>query len=655
MSIDSKRNTEAPEQNETMSAFGGILFFDRDRTADRSVIDILERSLECSGRDGSYVQLAGSAAFVYRPFHTTAESRREQQPVVDGELILTFDGRIDNRDELADMLNLSAGADADLFSCCYKVWRNRCFSRIVGDFSAAIWNARSNELTLVRDPFGVRKLFYFEDRERIIWSTDIHALLNFPGVPDAIDERFVAMSLSFVPEGTLTPFKYIKPISPGHFIVFNNGKSSSTLFWDIYACHTKRTNNLQLLEEELRHLLSQSISACLRSDRVVMAELSGGLDSSTIVCIANDLLKPPNRSVSELITLSHVYDQARQSDERDFIKVIEDHIGRQGFHIKEDDRPILSYWPDPNFISYPNRVLCFGGAVDGVHAVMKANNSRVLLSGFFGDQLFVSSHSLPYDAVDLAREGDCFGAIRTCRTWCERTRQPFLHVAWHAMLRPLLPYWMRRLRIKTDDKPAINPAFFSMPSWLDHDLVRRTQLLERVHRLLDMDARLHAGSTGIRFANLMLAVGWFGSGYNQNRTMNECIEMRYPYLYRPLVEFLLSLPYRMHCNEEMPRVLQRAAIKGIVPEPVRTRWIKRGPHEAVLLAVRREKETLLSLVETSRACELGFVIRAELQKEMDRWRNGQSKSDLLKFVAVEMWLRALEIRRKELRESGGMR
>jgi asparagine synthase (glutamine-hydrolysing) len=629
-----------------MSGFGGIIALGRNCVDHHLIIELMDQSLQHYGKDGKFTYFSGQAGFIYRPFHTTEESHWERQPFVFGNLVVTLDGRIDNRSELFELLSISPTNDVQLFTECYRTWGNECFSKIVGDFAAAIWDSDSGEVTLVRDPFGIRKVFYVQEDARIIWSTDISALLNCPGVSDAVDEHFVAMSLAYLPDGQVSPFESIRPVRPGHFTILGATKCTSRQYWGISSFLEKTEGDRSFLVEKLRFLLSESIGACLRSDRTVTAELSGGLDSSTIVCVADVLSRNSLQRTQRFCTLSHVYDHARQSDEREYISLVEQQVGRAGIHIKEDDDPILSRWPDPLFTSYPNRVHCFGGLVDKVQEAMNSMNSRVILSGDFGDHLFVSHHALPYSAVDAVREGRCIQALNSCRQWSLMKRQPLLQTLWHAAIRPNLPFWMRQLYVHNESRPCISPFNLRMPLWLDPSFAKRTNLKDRVHQIIDLDAKLNAGSSGIRFATVMQAVGWFGSGYDHYRTTTGCVEVRYPYLYRPLFEFLISVPFSEHCTDQTARSLHRAAMQDILPERIRTRTTKSSPFAAISLAIEREWRVLHSLIENSRACNLGFVVREELFREANRLRHGLvGGGDIFKFIAVEMWLRALEARR----------
>lgn len=631
-----------------MSALGGILYAERDRHVRNEEIARLNYSLGYLGPDGGQTYTSGPLGLVFRSFHTTCESRRVPQPFFGDGVAVVFDGRIDNGRELSKQLAgiSSSASDVQIFAAAYETWGKDCFVRILGDFAAAIWDNTIRELLLVRDPFGVKKLVYSHSPEKIVWASDSAALLDSFDVPDDVDEDFIGLYLSFLPDGSNSPFKQVVPVKPGNYVAVKNNSLSTHEYWKI-SDHLKVTPGTRpLIEEEFRSLLFTAVAACMRAEGPVSAELSGGLDSSTIVCVADVLSRESEGSMPSISTISHVYNAARNADERDFISVVEKHRGVAGTHLVEDSDPILSRWPDPEFISFPNRDHCFGGMTDMTLAAMREHGSRILLSGLFGDQLLISSHLLPYEAADLVHTREFGKAFRTCYEWSLRNRQPVLPVWWHAGMRPNLPSWMRRADMFSGRGRRTSISQFSIPTWIDSGFARRTRLRQRVHRLLDGKIQFGAGTRGLRYANLMECVGYFGSGFGENQTTTSCIEMRYPFLYRPLVEFLLSLPYSELGNVHSVRYLQRTALRGILPDKVRLRTDKKGPTEAVFRAVAREWDMVSGLVRESRACERGFVSRNAILAEAERCRNGDQLSDLLKFVALEMWLRALERRKR---------
>jgi asparagine synthase (glutamine-hydrolysing) len=626
-----------------MSAFAGVLYADRKRPAPERILASLRSSLSNFDGDDIRTFSAASIAMVYRAVHTTVESHKELQPLVTEELVILFDGRLDNRGELLGLLGIEnpETTDVELVSLSFRRWSSDCFARLVGDFAIAIWDIRTRQLVLARDPFGIRKLFYSQTQERFLWSTDTVALLNTEGVTSNVDENFVGLSLAYLPDDKSSPFRDINVVRPGSYLSFKNGICHSVKIWGLSTCLDYQHDRGMTVQEHFRMLLTESIRTRLRADRPVTAELSGGLDSSTIVCLASKIIAEGSGDLASLNTLSYVYDRARQSDERPYITLVEQFIGRRGLHIREDDDPILSRWPDPKFCAFPNRMHCFGGAVHQTQAVMNRVNSRVLLSGLFGDQLLISSHLLPYESADLFRRGNFGAALKACLVWSTKNRLPLLPIFWHAAVRPNLASAVRRPQRYKGFGPRISAAHYSIPVWINRDFARRTMLEERVKRIIDGNAGWMGGSSGVRFANLMECVGWFGSGYSENQTSGSAVEMRYPFLHRPLVEFLISLPYRELSNDTSARYLHRTAMRGLIPEQIRLRTDKRGPTEALLIAVNREWERLLPIIRNSVACEMGFVSRDAILAEAVRWRGGQMISDMLRFLALEMWLRAI--------------
>ncbi len=134
-----------------MSVQAGIWNFD-GRPVDRKLLENLSGSLRQQGPDGESRYVDGSVALLYRPFHTTAESRREKQPYVSrGGFVLTWDGRLDNREVLIADLRSDLDAsptDLAIVTAAFDRWDTDCFRRIVGDWAVSIWKPEQRELLL---------------------------------------------------------------------------------------------------------------------------------------------------------------------------------------------------------------------------------------------------------------------------------------------------------------------------------------------------------------------------------------------------------------------------------------------------------------------------------------------------------------------------
>ena len=161
-----------------MSIQAGILFFDGTR-ADRELLLRTVTGLSILGGESETTYLQNSIGMLYRAFHTTSESRLENQPFISQEgLIITWDGRLDNRDEFVRELGESfrSKPDVSIIAAGLDRWGEHCFSKIVGDWALAIWNPHQRMLLLGRDFAGIRPLYYSQQATSITWSTDLASL-----------------------------------------------------------------------------------------------------------------------------------------------------------------------------------------------------------------------------------------------------------------------------------------------------------------------------------------------------------------------------------------------------------------------------------------------------------------------------------------------
>src|SRR6266478_3109287 len=157
-----------------MSVQAGIWNFDGE-PVDRGFLAKVSSSLSEFGPDGESFYMNGEWGTVYRPFCTTAESRLERQPFVSHSgRVITWDGRLDNREELISLLSDDIGydrTDVAIVACAFERWGTHCFGRIIGDWALAIWTPKDRELILARDYIGVKHLFYYATPKTLAWCS----------------------------------------------------------------------------------------------------------------------------------------------------------------------------------------------------------------------------------------------------------------------------------------------------------------------------------------------------------------------------------------------------------------------------------------------------------------------------------------------------
>jgi len=615
-----------------MSALGGILRFD-GAPVEVGDLDLLDRGLAYLGPDGSTQILDDSVGMVFRSFHTTRESRVHPQPRQEYGCLLAFDGRFDNRDELAATVREEAQpqSDAQLLLNSYGKWGADCVSRFVGDYAFALWDSQARSLLLARDAFGVRPLYYHVDRTRIVWASNIEALLRCRDVPRDLDETYIGLYLAFEPDGSITPFKEIRAVPPGGVCTVAKGQIACRKYYDLSSHLTNICYKTDAeYEEKFRQLFTESVKARLRSDHPVMAELSGGMDSSSIVCIADKLIHDGEGACPKLETLSFVFDRAEQADERRFIKEIECIRSAKGFHLREDDDPILATWPDPGFVSFPSSIFCFGGRIRQLLEIMNRVGARVLLSGRAGDHLLLSEERTPLELADLFRRGEMSTLVERLIQWGAAEGRSVFELLWNAAVKPNFP---KRLR-----------SSVTVPRWINPEFARRIGLRDVIFHMRTSGSVLKSPSSESRYADVMRVLGSTSSQCPNYVTTLGCIEVRYPFLHRPFVEFLLSVPTNQLMRPGETRTLHRRALKGILPEVVRLRRDKRGPDQAVYMAINDRWARLTQQIADSKAHALGYTEASELQTELERARHGSSTNmqALLRFLSLDVWLRNLD-------------
>jgi len=220
-----------------MSAIGGIYQFEGS-LVDRNALTALWRRLASRAPDGGAKTQAGSIGMAYQAFHTSRESRLENQPYVffDGEM-LAWDGRLDNRDELARQLrdglpgNYIETADVAIVMASYQKWGLDFLSKLIGDFALSLYVPKTKTLLLARDPFGPRPLYYHANKYRIAWSSDLNPLLDFIGATPQINEDYIADFLAAYPEPGSTPYLDIHAVPPGKMIIATDNQLRVKRFW----------------------------------------------------------------------------------------------------------------------------------------------------------------------------------------------------------------------------------------------------------------------------------------------------------------------------------------------------------------------------------------------------------------------------------------
>ena len=626
-----------------MSALAGILNFGSGAVpVNEHDLARLGRALDARGPDGGLDVVSGNVGMSYRAFHTNRESRLELQPLVTTEgHMLMWNGRLDNRDDLIRQLRSNlphAGAseipDLTIVMTAYLKWEKACFKRLVGDFCLALWDNRLGVLYLVRDVAGTRALKYQINRDRIVWSTETAALLTLQDRSWEIDEEYIAGAMSLGPVPGLTPYKNILSVKPAHVVtVTATGELRSERFWRLDPSRQIRYSTDEQYQEHAFEQFSEAVRCRLRSDRPVFAELSGGLDSSSIVCVADQLIRNGEAQTQRLETVSHVFDECPTADERRYIRLVEAQGQFASNHIKDEDFRLLAPLPDDVAIVTPNPVVLSFGFHSGIRKAMDRVDSRVLLSGLGGDQMFGGVYGAYPEVADLLASGKFIALNRSLRSWSKAMKRSFAGLLWKDAIARQFP---RRLQALTLGRVA------QLPPWYNREFSRRMNLQERMlakERLRSFPT--HSSRDQAR--GFLSSVKSISSCW---RTEQFGIEVTYPFAHRPLVEFLQAIPLDQLMRPGENRVVMRRMLAGILPDEIAKRRTKGNPREAIFRAIARESGRLRSVFDNSRLCTRGYIDKEPLFAALDRARHGYETHSafLVQTILLEFWLRDLEPR-----------
>jgi len=603
-------------------------------------IEKVSATLAPYGPDSNESYSKGGVTILYRAFHTTKESRREKQPHISSSgAVITWDGRLDNRAELIGELSDSltnGSTDVAIVAMAFEKWGANCFAKLIGDWALSIWNPGNRSLILAKDPIGTRHLYYSFDNNQVTWSTILDPLVRLAGKTFALNEEYIAGWFSMFPAVDLTPCVGIHSVPPSSSMLLRPGKHSVSKYWDFDPKNNIRYRTEAEYEEHFRVVFAKAVQRKLRSDRPVLAELSGGRDSSSIVCMADTIIVRGGAETPRLDTLSMYDDSEPNWNERPYFTKVEEKRGRTGWHINvgaQDSEKIPAPEPPPEsphgrFVPTPGYD---GRTSPQIRMCMASQGNRVVLSGIGGDEVMGGVPTPAPELENLLARAQ-FGALaHQLKVWALEKRKPWFHLFWEAA-RGFFP-------------PALVgvPKYMRPAPWLQSSFVKRhwaaltgypsrTKLFGPLpsfqENVSTLDAlRRQLARTALPF--------------------EPPFEKRYPYLDRGLLEFMFAIPREQLVRPNQRRSLMRRALVGIVPDEILNRKTKAFVARSPMVAISNDWAHFAEMTQNMLSSLLGIVDSERLLAALQKGRRGESirTVTLMRTISLEEWL-------KNLRASG---
>lgn len=552
--------------------------------------------------------------------------------LLDRECIVLWRGFIANADEIqAEARRRSEGPvdehEPTMFERAYRWWGARLTSHVLGQYALVIADLINHQLLISNDSLGIVPVFYHHNGSRISVASHLNDLLRLDGLP-RLDEEYIAEYLALgYPAGRRTPYAGYHRLLPGSTIVFNrNGRNERQPYNSDGECTEVPHGDILDRTDQFRSLLTNAVASAARpgSGRV-WAELSGGLDSSSVVCIASNLNVP-------LEVASIVYSKSKQADESYWMRQTVDAYDISWNRLDGDQFSPFSEVPT-RFFAEPSTLPLVSGLDLAYQEMMRENSVDVVLTGLGGDLVLAGDAPEPFHLANYVSRLQIQKTLSALRAWkggSHEQRSSFYWL-WRFAVKPA---WRYRIGRVISDRTEN-----SVPSWYDRDYVSRMCLEARARERRAPRASSPQNQAFLdTLRDLSLLISTSRDQYTHD------FAYRHPLLYRPLVEYMLSLPWTERVSPAEDRILQRLSLRGILPELIRTRQGKGGPQQAFENGLRGSKAWLDLLLQRSKVVEQGYVNAERWPQAVAQARFGRTQS-LRHFYAViglEYWLRSLD-------------
>ncbi len=558
-------------------------------------------------------------------------SENGHQPMISSDLnyVLVFNGEIYNYIELRnELINLGhlffSLTDTEVIIEAYKEWGIDCLNRFNGMWAFALWDKRESKLFCARDRFGVKPFYFSYNQKQFAFASEIKQLY-IHGFQKTLNTDMIYRHLrigSFLVYHDETFHKEIKSLLPGHYIIIQNDKVDVKPYYQLNPQNFENSV-LSFNEacERYREIFLDAVKIRMRSDVQTGSCLSGGLDSSAIVCAAAKL------SEGRFNTFSVYYDLDKSLDERKWINLVNDHTGARGHLISPTAEESLSVFEKTTW----HNDLPIGSGFVSQYAVMKLareNNTIVLLDGQGSDELTGGyNHAFYRYYADMFRSFSFTKLLKQYPSYLRHNQQgsisaKLIKTFMSVLFKESDLYWLETkyhyfnpLNYQPKNKGIIEHI-------RDLPVSRLSNFLYNLMYSTSIQTLLH---------------------YEDRLSMASSVETRVPFLDYRLVELAFSLPSDYKINDYRGKLIHREAVKPIVPHEIYNRKDKvmfSSPHKKYWL--RNElKNYFIQIVSEDRFKKREFYNYPLIKSKFDEFLKGNTKLDhiISNLISLEVWFR----------------
>lgn len=548
------------------------------------------------------------------------------QPMFDttGRYVIVYNGEIFNYIELRDEL-LNKGyefytkSDTEVILNLYKAYGEECLHKMNGMWVFAIWDKENKTLFCSRDRYGIKPFYYYRDGEKFIFGSEIKQILSCSVNKSVNDDTvYDYLVFNFTDHSEETFFKNIYKLPAGYKITVRGKEFKLSRWYDLPERYLNREESKSVYEE-FYHLLYDSVRIRLRSDVEVGSCLSGGLDSSTIVCLMHDILKDEGKTEIQK-TYTAAYDD-KEIDERKYVEEVIKQTNSDKYYLYPDSKTLMEdfdklvWHQDEPFIG--TTVFAQWSVFKKIHetrlkVVLDGQGSDEILLGYFSFFPFFLKRKFlnPISFVNEYIRGIITSELGTVKF----TENLFYFN---------LPF-IRYKHVKVDSGSLVNPEFLNSRN--------RKDIFYRVIGAKNLKINRLSNLWKISLPSLLR--------YEDKNSMAFSVEARLPFLDHRLVELIFSIPYDLLIKDGWTKYILRQSVKDKIPEDIRMR---KGKLAFSVPQKRWFKEIKRSMMDVfNEDCRSHQYV--DYGKVIHSLESGKYSDKLLfRVFALEKWMRVFNV------------
>ncbi|MCC6864887.1 MAG: asparagine synthase (glutamine-hydrolyzing) [Ignavibacteria bacterium] len=586
----------------------------------------MNRTIHHRGPDGDGIFIDNNAGIGSTRLAIIDLREIANMPLYDNEnrYVIVYNGEIFNYLELRRELiekghKFNTNSDTEVVLNAYIQWGEECLHKLNGMWAIAIWDKQEKTLFCSRDRYGIKPLYFYKDNQKLIFASEIKQILHC-GIDKTVNDEIIYdyLVFHFIDHTENTFFKNITKVKAGHKFTIKNNEFKLSKWYNLPV--TGKMENTKNLYSDFYNLLNDSVKLRLRSDVEVGSCLSGGLDSSAIVCLMHNILLQEGKTDIQK-TFTACYDDPL-IDERQFVEEVIKQTNAQKYYLFPD---IAGFKQDIDKLTYHQDEPYTGATVFAQWSVFKKIHEagiKVVLDGQGSDEILLGYFS--FFPFYLKRK--LLNPVKFIIEYLNGVNTT--NLGFYKFTQNLIYFNTGSVRYRHVLK---NNAAFVQSEFISR--YNRRDLFNDMIAVGGLEANRLSNLWNISLPSLLR--------YEDRNSMAFSVEARIPFLDHRLVEFIFSIPLDKLIHKGWTKFAMREALKGKIPEKIRMRKGKLAfsvPQKKWLVEI---KDMLLDTFNN----DFRSVEFINNEKILNLINNGNFNDKILyRAFALEKWMKVFDLK-----------